>query len=60
MLQNGAIEYIAHVKVPKEVDKLAFADVPIVQDFVNMFLEEFPGLPMDREVEFIIELVLGA
>jgi len=31
----------------------------VVQDFVDVFPEEVPGLPPSREVEFSIDLVLG-
>ena len=33
--------------------------IPVVQDFVDVFPEEVPGLPPSREVEFSIDLVLG-
>ncbi|GJS72902.1 putative reverse transcriptase domain-containing protein [Tanacetum coccineum] len=35
-------------------------DVPIVQEFLKVFPEDFPGLPPARQVEFQIDLVLGA
>jgi hypothetical protein len=31
----------------------------VVRDFPDVFLEEFPGMPPDREVEFVIVLLLG-
>ena len=34
-------------------------DIPIVRDYLDVFLEELPGLPPKREIEFTIELVLG-
>ncbi|GJZ03185.1 hypothetical protein Tco_0521146 [Tanacetum coccineum] len=34
-------------------------DVPTVQDFLEVFLEDFPRLPPTRQVEFQIDLVLG-
>ena len=34
-------------------------DVPVVQDFSDVFLEELPGVPPDRDVEFVIDLVRG-
>ncbi|WVZ52383.1 hypothetical protein U9M48_003449 [Paspalum notatum var. saurae] len=33
--------------------------IPVVRDFLDVFPEELPGLPPDRDVEFRIELVLG-
>ncbi|GKC14054.1 putative reverse transcriptase domain-containing protein [Tanacetum coccineum] len=35
-------------------------DVPIVRDFLEVFPEDFPGLPPARPVEFRIDLILGA
>nr|GEV45974.1 hypothetical protein [Tanacetum cinerariifolium] len=35
-------------------------DVPIVRDFLEVFLEDLLGLPSTRQVEFQIDLVLGA
>nr|GEY07115.1 putative reverse transcriptase domain-containing protein [Tanacetum cinerariifolium] len=35
-------------------------DVPIVWDFLEVFPEDFPGLPPTRQVEFKIDLVPGA
>src|SRR4051812_7689613 len=34
-------------------------DIPIVCDFLDVFLEELPGMPPDRCVEFIVDLILG-
>ena len=34
-------------------------DIPIVCEFLDVFLDELSGLPPDRDVEFKIELVLG-
>jgi len=33
--------------------------IPVVCEFPDVFLEELPGLPPDREVEFAIELIPG-
>ena len=37
----------------------SLSDVKIVREFQDVFPEDFPGLPPDREVEFSIELVPG-
>ena len=34
-------------------------DIPVVCDFPDIFPDELPGLPLDRGVEFKIELVPG-
>jgi len=40
---------------PRSVD-----EVPIVCEFPDVFPEELPGVPPVRQVEFSIDLVLGA
>nr|GFA25607.1 putative reverse transcriptase domain-containing protein [Tanacetum cinerariifolium] len=35
-------------------------DVPVIYDFPEVFLEELPGLPPPRQIEFRIDLVPGA
>jgi hypothetical protein len=37
----------------------AISDVPLICKFEDVFLEELPGLPPDRDVEFVINLVPG-
>ncbi len=32
-------------------------DVPVVSDFPDVLPEELPGIPPDRDVEFVIDLV---
>ncbi|GJU10169.1 putative reverse transcriptase domain-containing protein [Tanacetum coccineum] len=34
-------------------------DVPIVQDFLEVFPEDLPGIPLTRQVEFQIDLIPG-
>jgi hypothetical protein len=35
------------------------AKIPVVCVFLNVFLDELPGLPPDQDVEFAIELIPG-
>jgi predicted aspartyl protease len=35
-------------------------NIRVVRDFPDVFLEELPGMPPDREVEFVIDLLPGA
>jgi hypothetical protein len=37
----------------------AISDVPVVCEYEDVFPEELPGLPPDRDVEFVINLVPG-
>nr|GEW72575.1 putative reverse transcriptase domain, ribonuclease H-like domain, aspartic peptidase domain protein [Tanacetum cinerariifolium] len=54
---------MAQISTKKEEDKLEgkqLKDVPIVWDFSEVFLEDLPGLPPARPVEFQIDLIQGA
>jgi hypothetical protein len=37
----------------------AISDVPVVCEYEDVFPEELSGLPLDRDVEFVINLVPG-
>jgi hypothetical protein len=43
----------------KSVSGLTLDQVPVVCEYPDVFPEELPGMPPDRDIEFIIELVLG-
>jgi hypothetical protein len=43
-----------------ESNKLKIEDHPVLYEFRDVFLEEVPGLPPKRDIEFSIELILGA
>jgi hypothetical protein len=34
-------------------------DIRVVQEYPDVFLEELPGMPLDRDIEFVIELLPG-
>jgi hypothetical protein len=34
-------------------------EIPVVCEYPDGFLDELPGMPPDRDVEFVIELQLG-
>ncbi|XP_022019554.1 uncharacterized protein LOC110919591 [Helianthus annuus] len=56
---NGSRAYLAYaVDARQSLPKLE--DVEIVNKFPDVFPEELPGLPPKREIEFRIELSLGA
>ncbi|GJT74673.1 hypothetical protein Tco_1041398 [Tanacetum coccineum] len=54
-LLKGHHVFLAHVTTNETEDKSGekrLKDVPIVQDFTEVFLEELPSLPPTRQVEF--------
>jgi len=58
LLARGAWGFVAKLS---EVSRgqLSVKQVPIVQEFADVFPEELPGLPPKREVDFSIELEPG-
>ncbi|GKB71181.1 putative reverse transcriptase domain-containing protein [Tanacetum coccineum] len=62
-LLKGCPIFLAHVTTKKAEDKSKekrLEDVPIVQDFPEVFLEDLSGIPPTRQVEFQIDLIPGA
>jgi hypothetical protein len=45
-----------HAKV-NQLDASQGLEVPVVSEFPDVFPEELPGMPPDREIEFVIELM---
>nr|GEY80889.1 putative reverse transcriptase domain-containing protein [Tanacetum cinerariifolium] len=54
------LEQVMKKETKDKSEKKRLKDVSIVRDFLEVFLEELPGLSPTRQVEFQIDLVLGA
>ena len=58
LLQKGCKRHLAYVVVTrKEVLKLD--NILVLREFSNVFPEDLPGIPIDREIEFSIDLLPG-
>nr|GEW46965.1 hypothetical protein [Tanacetum cinerariifolium] len=60
---KGCHVFLAQISATKEDDKSKrkqVKDIPIVQDFPEVFPENLPGLPPTRPIEFQIDLIPGA
>nr|GEX99422.1 putative reverse transcriptase domain-containing protein [Tanacetum cinerariifolium] len=58
-IENGCELFLA--QVTKQESKLRrLEDIPVIQDFLEVFPEELHGLPPPRQVEFRIDLIPGA
>ncbi|GJR93707.1 hypothetical protein Tco_0265881 [Tanacetum coccineum] len=44
----------------KKSDEKRLEDIPVVREFLEVFPEDLPGLPLVRQVEFQIDLIPGA
>ncbi|XP_035830807.1 uncharacterized protein LOC118480193 [Helianthus annuus] len=58
-LRKGCFAFLAHV-VDKKTEEPRLEDIPVVREFPEVFPEDLPGLPPQRQVEFRIDLVPGA
>ncbi|GJX35057.1 hypothetical protein Tco_0246614 [Tanacetum coccineum] len=54
-MKKGCVAYLAYT-IDAQVDKQV-VDVPIVEEFLDVFPEDLPGIPPDHQVEFRIDLV---
>jgi hypothetical protein len=45
-------------ELPREERKME--EIPVIQEFLDVFQEDFPGLHLDKEIEFCIDLILRA
>ncbi|GJV99314.1 putative reverse transcriptase domain-containing protein [Tanacetum coccineum] len=62
-MAKGCQIFLAQISAKKEEEKSEgklLKDVPIILDFPEVFLEDLPGLPPARLVEFQIDLIPGA
>ena len=57
-MRKGCDAYLAYV-LDTKVSESKIELVPVVCEYPDLFLEKLLGLPLIREVEFAIELVLG-
>ncbi|XP_075104201.1 uncharacterized protein LOC142178490 [Nicotiana tabacum] len=58
MICQGCDAYLAHI-VDTRLGSPSLKDIPTVCDFPDVFPDDLPGLPPEREIEFPIDLVPG-
>ena len=58
--RKGCRLYAAHIVEATENENPRLEDFQVLQEFRDVFLDEILGLPPKRDIDFIIELVLGA
>ena len=55
MLRKACQGYLVYA-IESANSEMKLAEVPVVNDFLDVFPEDLPGLPPNREIEFEIEL----
>ena len=58
LLSKGCQGYSAHVVLNDDAPS-SVEDVRMVRYFPNVFPKDLPGLPPNRDMEFVIDLLLG-
>ena len=58
LIEHGCECYLAYVFEAKD-KPLDLKGVRVVEEFVDVFPKELPGLPPNREIDFTIDLVPG-
>jgi hypothetical protein len=58
LLEGCQIDLACLKELSQEERKME--EIPVVQEFLDVFPEDFPGLSLDREIEFCIDLIPGA
>ena len=59
LLEKGCMGYLANIMDTREELKVKPEEVLVVNEFPDVFPEDLPGLPPDREIEFVIDLLPG-
>jgi hypothetical protein len=59
-----SVEFVALVQSGpdsklNQTKAIALEDIKVVQDYPDIFSEELPGMPPERDIEFLIELLPG-
>ena len=60
LLAEGCIVFLANMVDKTQETQNRPKEVPIVKEFIEVFPEDLPGLPPEREISFEIELLPGS
>ncbi|XP_073039338.1 uncharacterized protein [Primulina eburnea] len=59
ILPTGNERFMIYAGDTTQGKRLEVLDIPVVKEFPDVFLDEIPGFPPQREIDFSIELVSG-
>jgi hypothetical protein len=55
---NAAIQ-VEQVRLLNKVQGTSLNEIRVAQEYPEVFPKDLPGVPLDRDIEFVIELQLG-
>ncbi|XP_070035602.1 uncharacterized protein [Nicotiana tomentosiformis] len=58
MVEKGCLAYLAYIR-DTTIETSAIDSVPMVREFSDMFPSDLPGMPLDRDIDFCIDLAPG-
>ncbi|GAA0170210.1 hypothetical protein LIER_24520 [Lithospermum erythrorhizon] len=58
LMQKGCVGFLGYV-IDLNREEVRLEDVRVVREFEDVFPEDLPGLPPEREIEFAIEVIPG-
>ncbi|WMV48268.1 hypothetical protein MTR67_041653, partial [Solanum verrucosum] len=58
LVGQGCLAYLAHIR-DVEVETPSIESIPVVSEFREVFPNDLPGMPLDRDINFCIDLKLG-
>ncbi|XP_022865719.1 uncharacterized protein LOC111385547 [Olea europaea var. sylvestris] len=59
LLDSGCVGYLVSVNAIEAQHNSNLSDVPVAQEFPEVFPDDLPRVPPDREIEFVIDLIPG-
>lgn len=59
MVREGDFAFLCYISTEKK-EKLSLEETPVVNEYPDVFPEDLPGLPPQREVDFHIDLIPDA
>ena len=54
-MERGCLSYLAFIR-DTSVEPPPMDSVPVVQEFLDVFPSDLPGVPPDRDIDFVIDL----
>ncbi|WMV58455.1 hypothetical protein MTR67_051840, partial [Solanum verrucosum] len=55
LVEQGCLAYLAHVR-DVEIEAPSIGAIPLVSEFSEVFPNDLPGMPLDRDIDFYIDL----
>ena len=57
MLASGCLGYLVNIIDKEKEARVTLEEVPVIREYLIIFLDDLPRLPPDHQIEFSIELI---